>query len=122
MAEVLGIPELRARIAAEIISHRAHLVSELDAIGRDMVERIRAMAPSNTGALAKSVRHEIVQSASGAKLLITVGNDRVYYAPYLEFGTSRMSARPFVRPVVYQEQRKVPSRVSSTLSVSWEFE
>lgn len=120
MAEVSGMAEWRAHIAAGIADQRRRLVTDLDALGARMVEEIRAAAPKRTGALAASVRHEVVETADGVRLKIVVGNDTVFYAPYVEFGTAREAAHPFVRPVAYREEKAIPGRIEHSVSTSWE--
>jgi len=122
MAEISGISELRARIASGIARQREQLVADLDAFGARMVEEIRAAAPKRTGALAASVRHELVATPDGVRLKLIVGNDTVYYAPFVEFGTAREPVHAFVRPVVYQEEQQIPGRIEHTLSTSWDTE
>ena len=120
MAEISGIAELRARLASGIARQREQLVADLDALGAQMVEEIRAAAPKRTCALAASVRHEVVATAEGVRLQILVGNDTVFYAPFVEFGTAREPAHAFVRPVIYREEEHLPGRIERTLSTSWE--
>ena len=120
MAEISGISELRARIASGIARQREQLVADLDALGARMVEAIRAAAPKRTGALAASVRHEGVATAEGVRLQILIGNDTVFYAPFVEFGTAREPAHAFVRPVIYREEPHLSGRVERTLSIAWE--
>ena len=122
MAEISGISELRARIASGIARQREQLVADLDAFGARMVEEIRAAAPKRTGALAASVRHELVATPDGVRLKLIVGNDTVYYAPFVEFGTAREPVHAFVRPVVYREEQQIPGRIEHTLSTSWDAE
>mgnify|MGYP000871509758 FL=1 len=122
MAEISGISELRARIASGIARQREQLVADLDALGARMVEAIRAAAPKRTGALAASVRHEVVATPEGVRLKLIVGNDTVDYAPFVEFGTSREPVHAFVRPVVYREEQQIPGRIEHTLSTSWDAE
>jgi len=120
MAEVSGMAEWRARIAAGIADQRRKLATDLDAVGARMVEEIRTAAPKRTGAMAASVRHEVVETADGVRLKIMVGNDTVFYAPFVEFGTAREAAHPFVRPVAFREEKNLPGRIEHTLSTSWE--
>ncbi len=122
MAEISGISELRARIASGIARQREQLVADLDALGARMVQEIRAAAPKRTGALAASVRHEVVATPEGVRLKLIVGNDTVYYAPFVEFGTAREPVHAFVRPVVYREEQQIPGRIEHTLSTSWDAE
>jgi len=120
MAEVSGMAEWRANIAAGIADQRRLVLADLDALGARMVEEIRTAAPKRTGALAASVRHEVVETADGVRLKIVVGNDTVFYAPYVEFGTAREAAHPFVRPVAYREEKAIPGRIEHSVSTSWE--
>lgn len=39
----------------------------------------------------------------------------VYYAPFVEFGTSKMAARPFLTPAFIQEQQKFYDRIRARL-------
>lgn len=57
--------------------------------------RAKALAPVDTGRLRSSIGHEI--GTIGGEVAGTVGTN-VEYAGYLEFGTYKMSARPFLRP------------------------
>jgi len=59
--------------------------------------RAKELAPVDTGRLRASITHEIGADSQG--LVATVGTN-VVYAPFLEYGTSRMSARPFLRPAL----------------------
>ncbi len=119
MAEIAGIAELRAGIASGIARQREQLVADLNTFGAQMVAQIRAAAPKRSGALAASVRHEVVETAEGVRLKIVVGNDTVFYAPFVEFGTAREPAQAFVRPVVYREEKAIPGRIEQSLSTTW---
>lgn len=54
-------------------------------------------APVDTGRLRSSITWEIGQD--GTTIVGRVGTN-VHYAPYLELGTRRMRARPFLRPAL----------------------
>lgn len=58
--------------------------------------QMKAMTPVDTGRLRGS---ETIQSSPGRYVVGPVG---VPYAAYVEFGTSRMRAQPYVRPAVQQ--------------------
>lgn len=122
MAEISGVDEWHARVASGIARQRQRLAAELEALGARMVEEIRTAAPKRSGALAASVRHAVVETAHGVRLRITVGNDAVFYAPYVEFGTAREPVRAFVRPVVYREEKAIPGRIGHTVANTWESE
>ena len=120
MAEISGMAAWRTNIASGIARQREQILANLDALGARMVEEIRIAAPKRSGALAASVRHEVVGTTDGVRLKIVVGNDTVFYAPFVEFGTAREAAHPFVRPVAYREEKAIPGRIEHTLSTSWE--
>lgn len=57
----------------------------------------KRLAPVDTGRLRSSITYEIGQE--GTVIVGRVGTN-VHYAPYLELGTRRMRARPFLRPAL----------------------
>jgi HK97 gp10 family phage protein len=61
------------------------------------VRHAKRMCPVDTGRLRSSITHEVGGDAEG--MVARVGTN-VEYAKYLEYGTSRMSARPFLRPAL----------------------
>lgn len=62
------------------------------------VERAaKLLAPVDTGRLRASVTNALTVDAQG--LLALVGTN-VTYAPFVELGTSRTSAQPFLRPAL----------------------
>jgi len=69
------------------------LKAAMHRIGIKSVERARTHVPVRTGALLNSIR------AGAAKTNVTIrsGSAKVKYAAYVEFGTSKMAARPFMR-------------------------
>jgi len=61
-----------------------------------MVERTaKQTVPVLTGALKRSITHE----PEVPKREVLVGSN-LTYAPFIELGTSRMSARPYLRPAL----------------------
>lgn len=62
------------------------------------VERqAKHLCPVDTGRLRASITWAMESDARG--LLAIVGTN-VVYAPFVEFGTSRMAAQPFLRPAL----------------------
>jgi len=77
---------------------------ELDAIGSEMVDLARSLAPVRTGAL----RDSIYARASGFEM--EFGN-AVEYGAYVELGTYRMSPRPHIRPALDAFSQRILSAV-----------
>ena len=66
----------------------------------------RRMAPVDTGRLRASIT--VKRTPDGA----VVGSN-VEYAPYVEYGTSKMAAQPFLRPAVLVAIQRFPAVVGS---------
>jgi HK97 gp10 family phage protein len=63
---------------------------------------------SDTGRLVSSITHEF------SYLNASVGTN-VIYAPYLELGTSKMAARPYLQPSLDENKDKISSLIESAL-------
>jgi len=57
--------------------------------------------PVDTGRLRSSITNELGQDGEG--LVATIGTN-VEYAPYVELGTSKMAAQPFLLPALEAAQ------------------
>ena len=80
------------------------LAEALDEIGEMVVQRARELCPVDTGRLRNSITHRMggggfsfpgMGAAVGKE--VTVGSN-VEYAAYVELGTSRTDAQPFLWP------------------------
>jgi HK97 gp10 family phage protein len=64
-----------------------------------IVRQAKQLAPVDTGRLRSSITAELIRS--GRKPKAVVGTN-VEYAPFVEFGTSKQPAQPFLRPAARQ--------------------
>lgn len=111
MADVSGLAEMEAAIAAL----NRELEAELPAIalaGADIVEaEIAARAPRRTGALVSSLEDEVERRRGTASAIVQVEDSAAsgteHYAIFQEYGTSKMPAHPFFRPGVEAAKPKV---------------
>ena len=63
---------------------------------------------SDTGYLANSISHQVIKEMSGQSTeFIGVVSASAEYAIHLEFGTTNMEARPFLRPALISNRRKI---------------
>ena len=105
--------------AGELV--RNEVVKELSHPGTGKVYgRHRASSPGsppavNTGTLRNSIFVRTV-SVSTTHRQIEVGT-RVKYAGYLEYGTSRMRPRPFMRTAVLRAQPQITSMTTAKVSI-----
>lgn len=63
----------------------------------DTQNRARELAPVQTGRLRASITH--VPGRDGKGYYVDVGSN-VEYAPFVEFGTSKQPAQPYLRPAL----------------------
>lgn len=72
------------------------------AAGNEILQEVSNHAPVRTGALKASIETFIRSKEVWAKSVIQVANSKKggikWYAVLLEYGTSKMSAKPFMRP------------------------
>ena len=80
------------------------LAEALDDLGRRIQERAQELCPVDTGRLRNSITYTLGGGGYGfpgmgasAGRELSVGSD-VEYAAYVELGTSRTRAQPFLRP------------------------
>ena len=65
--------------------------------GLQVQRRAKQFAPVDTGRLRASITEELARDDGG--LVERIGSD-VSYAAFQEFGTSKMAARPYLRPAL----------------------
>jgi HK97 gp10 family phage protein len=106
-----GLDELRKQLVDAEKAIRAGLrdaVQEsIDAIRNDA----RRDVPVDTGKLRDSI--EAAPGPSGLSGI--VGTFGVHYAPFVEHGTSKRPARPFMLPAAERERRRLPDRISDAV-------
>jgi len=113
-----------ARIIPEALEEA--VLTALDEAVEDGVERAKQIVPVDTGALRKSIRKEPSPHREGDSYVagVTAGgggvtNPRtgreVDYAAYIEHGTSRAPAQPYLRPSLRHAARRMAEHFWSSL-------
>ena len=74
----------------------------LEEIGARVERRAKELVPVDTGFLRSSINHQV----AGNVLHINADAD---YASFIEFGTMRMTAQPYLLPAVREVQPQIPS-------------
>lgn len=92
----MGI-EVRKTSRAEELKQQVLDVTEtaLTAIGMKAEDYAKLKCPVDTG----NLRNSITFSASVEEKVVYLGTN-VEYAPYVEMGTSRSKAQPFIKPAI----------------------
>lgn len=111
--EIRGIDNLRDRLNNLRPRVRRATEQAVQESGRAMERGMKSLAPVDTGALRDSIRHTVEGTTASA------GPGReVDYAAFVEFGTSRMAAQPYVRPIAEAERHLFPERVRLAVRAS----
>lgn len=69
----------------------------LTAIGQNVVSGATLLSPVDTGNLRQSLTYKVMLNE------VQIGTN-VEYAPYIELGTVKMNAQPFLEPAVSQSK------------------
>lgn len=87
------LADLRKHLAAMEVKSEADLVK----VGLQVQNKARSLCPVDTGRLRASIL--MTHGRDGSGFFVEVGTN-VSYAAFVEFGTSRMKAQPFLLPAV----------------------
>ena len=68
----------------------------------------KVLSPVDTGNLRSSITHEVLTDEA------RVGTN-VEYSPYLEYGTRKMSAQPYLRPALDNSEARVKKMIGDVL-------
>lgn len=82
----------------------------LEAIGMTAETYAKKECPVDTGRLRNSIAHAVAKSEDA----VYIGTN-VEYAPYVEFGTSRQKAQPFLRPAASNHSAEYERIMKSSL-------
>ena len=86
---------------------RKHIGEAIRRTELSAADRVFDSAPRDTGLLRRSV-----ESKTTGLIARIVIEAEAYYWRFVEFGTVKMSARPFIRPSAEQEQAPMIKRIS----------
>lgn len=103
---VEGIPQLQTALLAASAGARQAAVSAIEAEVRAVTSDARGAAPRRTGALVGGISG----SSSG-----TTGEVRssTRHSVFMEFGTSKDAAQPFMGPAAEKSRRRFPAAVAA---------
>ena len=82
------------------------LVDNMDRTCQYAKEQAQARAPVRSGVMREDIDYEIVAEGETVTGWLGVLRKR-FYAYFVELGTSRMKAQPFLRPAVFNNARQI---------------
>jgi HK97 gp10 family phage protein len=92
--------ELIARVSGE-------LVQNMDRACQFAAEVARATAPVRTGILRSEIAYVVSARGQMVEGVVGVKRGRAFYAWFVERGTSKMAAQPFLRPAVFGNAARI---------------
>jgi len=85
---------------------RGVLRDALRAAARPVVASAKSKVPVRTGKLQRGIQQRVSVRSGSAEAII--GFDRKqFYGRFIELGTSKMSAKPFLRPALDESQNQI---------------
>lgn len=109
---IKGIGSLQAKLTKLDPLTRAGMVAGVQKAGLKVEGDAKLMAPVDTGALRGSITTSGMSTASGAQASI---GSSLEYAPYVELGTSKASAQPYLQPALQKNKRTATNIVVSEI-------
>ena len=95
-AELKGMGKLRARFKVFGAGLQYSAKALPREVAEDIAEVARELVAKDTGRTSMNVR--VRARRGGAVVVVTRGGERDEVPAYLEFGTHKMAARPFLKP------------------------
>lgn len=103
MASTVRWEVVENRIPALIVSVNAAARAAVKKTANDIARTAQSLVPVDTGALQDSI--ESTSLTAGYEAEVTVGED---YGGYVEFGTYKMAAQPYLGPAVDAHEHELP--------------
>jgi len=94
----------RLQKGGELIASRAR---QKVPIGKDVPAGKGKWSKREAGALKKSIKVVRLKDDPKLNVRIYAGSREVFYARFVEYGTVKMSARPFLRPALNESKAQV---------------
>lgn len=99
--KVIGMAALRSAVTRKVARVNDEARRQVQESTIRIETDAKRAAPVDTGRLRSSISREI-EGASGRVYTV------VEYAEYVEFGTSRRPATPFLQPAIEAERKRLP--------------
>lgn len=99
MASSLDTSAFSAGVRRELAKIQLEAARAVRTAGEDAAETAKRLAPRDSSDMADSIESTPGTDAEGPYADVTV---EPFYASFVEFGTSKMDAKPFMRPAVEQ--------------------
>lgn len=99
---------------AREIAREAAMGAFLKSVADDAASQVRPLVPVDDGTLRDSVTSDVEMTRDGFQGVVKVGGRKAFYWHWIEFGTSREGARPFLRPGVQSAIGRLGGRLGES--------
>ena len=110
---VKGLSSLEAKLKKLEPLTRSALERGVGKAGENVVSHAKRFVRKDTGELQRSINSKPESTPNGAKA--TIGTN-VEHAMYNEFGTSRMSAQPFLQPALQSNKNNARKLIMTEIA------
>ena len=107
--EGMDLLQRRLELAPNVVKHHVSIAVGISAVR--VAQRARELAPEDTGLLKREIRSEHVDGSLEAGVGVS---KLAWYWGFLEFGTVKMSARPFFRPAAEEGQAQFIQEIADS--------
>lgn len=117
------MPALRIQIREDTVTPRligfsdrmrSKIADRFIVLGDEVVNISRGIVPVRSGFLRDSIFSDVVESDLSLTLAATAP-----YASYVEFGTQRMAAEPYLRPALDASQDRIVNAILMGVTDAW---
>ncbi len=107
--QIEGIAEVRKQFRAMKDSAQPGIIrSGLRASVKPIVTDAKERAPVDTGRLRKAIKVSVDRSRDRKSMVAKIGFDKkAWYGVFVEMGTAKMAAQPFLRPAMASKKGEV---------------
>jgi HK97 gp10 family phage protein len=115
--KVRGIDELKRELArlsgpvAQRLSRNAAMAG-----ARIIARRAKELVPVRSGKLRASLKAMRPAAGQKAGQRVALAGSKVFYSRFIELGTSKAAARPFLRPAADNNAAEIRARIEDNLS------
>ncbi len=104
---------LQKNIAGDVANRlKAELAKAVRETALAIEAGAKAKAPVDTGALRASIQADTSQTETTLEAMVAVGQD---YGPYVEMGTIKSAAQPFLTPAVEEQRQPFETRLQNAI-------
>ncbi len=100
--------KISAAVSGNAINMTFDMAAVMAAAGEAVANEARSMCPVDTGRLKGSIS----VSAGGSGAVVSADTD---YAAYVEFGTSKMAAQPFMAPAALSAAGRIAEAAAAAI-------